>query len=73
MGASLKTLLAYLKENNDVTFTKYKLWKALHSIGFRYGKVDQKSMGHLERVLATELVNDCHLRFWSEYAPSKTN
>ena len=46
---TLKTLLAYLKENNDVTFTKYKLWKALHSIGFRYGKVDQKSMGHLER------------------------
>lgn len=46
---TLKTLLVYLKENNDVTFSKYKLWKALHSIGFRYGKVDQKNMGHLER------------------------
>ena len=46
---TLGSLIIFLRENHDIEISKYCLWKTLHSIGFRYGKVGRNNMGHFER------------------------
>ena len=43
------SMINFLRENHDLQVSKYCLWKALHSLGFRYGKVGKNNMGHFER------------------------
>lgn len=45
----LKSLIAFLKEKKDLTVTKYRLWKTLHKIGFKYGRIERRTMGLMER------------------------
>ena len=37
---TLCKLRQHLKDNNDLCVGKFKIWKALHHLGFRYRKVD---------------------------------
>ena len=45
----LNTLRNYLRNEKDLNITKFSLWKMLHSLGFRYGRVDRNKMGLYER------------------------
>ena len=45
----LKGLRSYLKTEKDLDISKFTLWKTLHALGFRYGRVDRNKMGLYER------------------------
>ena len=45
----LKKLKTFLKNEKNMDISTYSLWKTLHSLGFRYGKVKRNQMGLLER------------------------
>ena len=46
---TLRNLQKHLKETHDSDVKKYVLWKALHSIGFNYGRVQPNKKGLYER------------------------
>ena len=46
---SLKSLCAYLKDKKGINVSKFVLWKNLHKLGFKYGRVERNTMGLLER------------------------
>ena len=33
---TLKKLKSYLEKNHNISISKYKLWKTLHELGFKY-------------------------------------
>ena len=35
---TLKKLKSYLEKNHNISISKYKLWKTLHELGFKYKK-----------------------------------
>jgi transposase len=39
-----------LDENHGIKLTKYKLWKTLHELGFRYKKLSGQRKALVERV-----------------------
>ena len=47
---SLRKLKVKLDENHGIKLTKYKLWKTLHELGFRYNKLSGERKALVERV-----------------------
>ena len=47
---TLRKLKVELDENHGIKLTKYKLWKTLHELGFRYTKLSGKRKALVERV-----------------------
>jgi transposase len=43
-----------LEKNHSLKLSKYKLWKALHELGFRYAKINGNKKALVER---KDLVN----------------
>jgi hypothetical protein len=46
----LQQLKVELDENHGIKLTKYKLWKTLHELGFRYKKLSGQRKALVERV-----------------------
>ncbi|CAG2257303.1 unnamed protein product [Mytilus edulis] len=46
---TLKKLKQLLEKNHEISLSKYKLWKTLHELGFRYKRVDKNRKGLVER------------------------
>ena len=69
---TLRNLQKYLKETHDLDVKKYVLWKALHSIGFKYGRVQQNKKGLFERKdIARKRIE--YLRSIDRYRKDKRN
>ena len=47
---TLRKLKVELDENHGIKLTKYKLWKTLHELGFRYKKLSGQRKALVERV-----------------------
>ena len=47
---TLRKLKVKLDENHGIKLTKYKLWKTLHELGFRYNKLSGERKALVERV-----------------------
>ena len=55
---SLRKLKVKLDENHGIKLTKYKLWKTLHELGFRYNKLSGERKALVERVdIANQRIN----------------
>ena len=46
---TLKKLKNFLEKNHEIVLSKYKLWKTLHGLGFKYKKLDKNRKGLVER------------------------
>ena len=45
---NLRDLKAHLKTEKNIDISKVTLWKTLHALGFKYGRVDRNKMGLYE-------------------------
>jgi len=46
---TLKKLKSYLEKNHNISISKYKLWKTLHELGFKYKKLSVNRKALVER------------------------